>query len=820
MRVPERRIKSHLNLTVSEAPIDPLLFYAIPGTGGSDDDEATAPDEPRQLSDGARFLAGLMLDGTVEANGPIEFFEDRQHTGFEIDLTLESASSMSPEAARAQQAALGTLDWQWPGEYPIHNVTAQAHLSKDRLLVHSLTGRHDSEELAAKATVDWSVNDQPAVIDVQVNGTNMTFAPYLCDLLGSLAKQKQRDTLTRFWDQYDPRGAFDLILEYTAGGGRASASHRMDIAPKAISVMMDGTRVGLTDAGGHLVLGDETIRFANLSGQLECSGSPLGRLQLLGTYAWAGGQAATMSGELTEANLNEEFLGLATGRLADDTVSDQGESPDAPGNGLVSWAPRLSGNATFNLHFDEAGLLHEYVINATPTRADFTWASQRYELTSLLGNISLTPGRIDLNSVSGNFQDGSFTLNGWTRFVGDRLQSADLTYSGSATHLSNRVRMLIPDSPRQAVDAIDLRSDKPVRIEDATLTYSRPLVSDDEAGTSTPHLGPASFDFTTNMSVESAALDISVPVTELRANINVEASRASTPTSAAPVDYLITVDAQRMRVKDRAATNGMAQIESAPDGTALLLSRFSADCYGGHITAQGRIDMPDSDRTGGYHFDLVMDGVGIGPLINPPGLLAPDGEPAPPAQTGPDRAADEGNSSGTTRASLSVAGELGNRDSRRGRGMARVYNAKLYNVPVIMAVLQLSSLSLPIASAFDFVDLSFCLQGDSVQIEDLSLHSSNVVLNGAGTVDINSGALDLWLNTTARLRTPLLTDIWESLRDALLGIHVTGTLDEPVRSIVPFAHNDQGRRRVIGTQPSAASGEAEAAESQESRQGG
>lgn len=794
VRVPERRIKAHLQLTVKDAPIDPLLLYAIPGAGSQDDEKHEESDQ-RSLSDGAKFLAGLMIDGTLTADGPIVFNEEDKKTDFEMDLQLRSGKTMPPERAAEQLDGFRDLGWHWPDAYRMTDITGDAHLSRDRLTIHRLSGTHGNETLTSQATINWSVKDEPALIDVKVNGTNIAFARHLCDLLGSLAEPRHRETLDQFWAHYDPTGTFDLDLEYSAGGGRTSPRQRLVIMPESIAVLLDGVRVGMTNTTGSMTIAGGTIEFSDLAGGLQCNGTDIGLLVLRGNYGWSSGRPSSLEGTLSQGNLNEEFLSLAVGRFSDDANGATLQDPSTrSGKRFVALAPSCSGDASFTLYFDESGRTDSYEILATPTKARFDWGSDEYLLTSLHGQIHLVPGRIDLKHVSGSFQDGSFTLNGWMRFLRNRLQAAELTYSGVATHFSSRVRALIPDSPRRAVEAIQLRSDAPVRLEDATLSYSRAVASDTTGGAPAFLPVPAAFDFRSNMSVDAASLDISVPVTELRAAVNVHASRAAPVTHDDPVDYVITIDAERMRVKDRVATNGQAVLKSSPDGASLFLSRFTADCYGGHLTADGHIVLPNETATGSYVFDLQMDDVGIMPLINPPGSVLYEQRAR---QAGGGDEPDESNASGITRASLSIAGEFSRRETRRGRGMARVYRARLYNVPFIMAVLQLSSLSLPIASAFDFVDLSFHLQADAVEIENLSLQSSNVMLNGSGTVDISTGALDLWMYTTARLRTPLLTDIWESLRDSLLGIHVTGTLDEPVRAIVPFARNDQGRKRAI-----------------------
>ncbi|MFW5652890.1 MAG: hypothetical protein ACOC0P_02490, partial [Planctomycetota bacterium] len=157
--------------------------------------------------------------------------------------------------------------------------------------------------------------------------------------------------------------------------------------------------------------------------------------------------------------------------------------------------------------------------------------------------------------------------------------------------------------------------------------------------------------------------------------------------------------------------------------------------------------------------------------------------------TGRSGGVNDADTRGRLRASFSVVGKFGDPASRRGRGMVRVDGGTIYSVPLAVWVLQLSSLALPVSTGFDDAEVAFYIDGERVVFESIRLDSASIRLTGAGHVNATTRELSLALQTQSRMPAPILTPIWQTVRDTIFSLEVTGTIDSPkvrLRPRTPF----------------------------------
>ncbi|MCA9138248.1 MAG: hypothetical protein KDB00_15860 [Planctomycetales bacterium] len=134
---------------------------------------------------------------------------------------------------------------------------------------------------------------------------------------------------------------------------------------------------------------------------------------------------------------------------------------------------------------------------------------------------------------------------------------------------------------------------------------------------------------------------------------------------------------------------------------------------------------------------------------------------------------------GTLVASMNLEGLLGTRDLLRGQGRATVENANLYQVPVLMQLLNVLSITPTEDVAFTNADLEFRLSEDEIVFDDLKLWGSLIALHGKGTLD-RRRELDLTFNTRVSPRNTF-TRILRPLMDqryTLWTVDVTGPVDD------------------------------------------
>ncbi len=254
----------------------------------------------------------------------------------------------------------------------------------------------------------------------------------------------------------------------------------------------------------------------------------------------------------------------------------------------------------------------------------------------------------------------------------------------------------------------------------------------------------------------------------------------------------MALDINRLRAEGRLVEDITLDLVSGDLTGELRIPQAVGSCYDGVLTADATIQLARADQPGRYSSEIRLLDVKVAPFIaDSKTKLAARRAQAEAIEAGQQEPSELQSpfpnlNPGLASAHLALAGIIGDPESKRGRGEIQVLDGQLYEVPLNMWALQLSSLTLPIATSFEDADLLFHLKGSRVIFEKMQLESPLMSMNGTGQIELPSGKLDLRFKTASKLRAPLLSDLWEHLRDGFFSIHVTGTLDKPTTDLVPF----------------------------------
>ncbi|MEZ6095308.1 MAG: AsmA-like C-terminal region-containing protein [Pirellulaceae bacterium] len=145
--------------------------------------------------------------------------------------------------------------------------------------------------------------------------------------------------------------------------------------------------------------------------------------------------------------------------------------------------------------------------------------------------------------------------------------------------------------------------------------------------------------------------------------------------------------------------------------------------------------------------------------------------------------------SGTGQVGLRLSGDCESIDSLTGEGMMKMYKARIYELPVLLATLKQMRKFNEDRSAFDTCDIEFAIKGRKATINRMELQGDPISLIGNGVVDLEQN-VDLNFFTVAggnRLYVPVLTELYEASSQNILWIQVDGTLGDPQthRKILP-----------------------------------
>jgi hypothetical protein len=139
---------------------------------------------------------------------------------------------------------------------------------------------------------------------------------------------------------------------------------------------------------------------------------------------------------------------------------------------------------------------------------------------------------------------------------------------------------------------------------------------------------------------------------------------------------------------------------------------------------------------------------------------------------------------GTVHGRITVAGVAGDPSSRVGSGSICVRDARLAEVPVGLALLQLTQLMLPLNASLSRAESRFSLIDSVIHFDMLEADCSTLILSGRGSMDLSTGTIAIRLRN--RGTVPLLSDIVGSVMEQIFQIDLRGTLEDPRASIAPI----------------------------------
>ncbi len=126
---------------------------------------------------------------------------------------------------------------------------------------------------------------------------------------------------------------------------------------------------------------------------------------------------------------------------------------------------------------------------------------------------------------------------------------------------------------------------------------------------------------------------------------------------------------------------------------------------------------------------------------------------------------------------------VGNRHgwpSWQGKGDVRLYEADIYEIPQMLALLKVLRIRPPDTTGFTSSDIDFRLRGDRVYFDRIHFNGDAISLKGKGELDIDRHLdLEFYALVGRELNVPIVQTILRQASRQLLRIYVKGTLDRP-----------------------------------------
>lgn len=747
-----------VDINAADIPVDDLLIHALPdhavATEGESADRTSVQDA----------LRGLNLDGGIDIQARISPLEDSvpvAHDGSEMQLGYQVHADINDLSARPAPTAgadrsihltelRGTLDVSERG------MSARMRSNLGVSLLSEPATVEPAGEATLAFTADFTPSGEPSHVNASITRLDTT-AP-IEDAVRPLAAGSA-DKITTLRTQLKPSGFIDASIDMSLRGpdvtGEVSISNPENVAFEAL-----GGRVSLSVPEGAVavVLGSEReapadaepsalIRFGAFAAAVDYDQEPIGRIDANGTLAISRQiEPAGTDLELKwiDAPLSARAIGDLVRERLGDTVGDLYALHTPAGHFDLDLALRPN-------PADPTALAAWGTIR--PRFLTLTRFGQRLDFPSTSGSVHFGPEGGTVDGLTLNAEGTSLHIDGSWVIPSDAPPRIDLVASGWTTAQGEALRVMLPDQLHELAKNAELSVEGGVRLDRLSLSI-----------TGDPKQEGAIVRASGAAAVDRASMRVGPPITDLSGLIQFTAR-----TSPGSTSFDLGMIAKSLRVSNLLVTDARLRVASDPNDPTVIAPLISGSAHGGRFSGRATIGPdprnPDERRyfasihVAGARFASVLADLTKQPHTDP--IADPDA------------------SRGLLDAELTIEGVVGRDASQVGRGEMAISGGEVLSFPLLLPILQVANLQVPSRERLDLALSSFHLSEGRVTFEDMSVFSRSVELFGYGTMSWPTTDLDLRVVSRGARQFPLVSSVFEAIRNELISISVGGTLTQP-----------------------------------------
>ena len=701
----------------------------------------------------AELITNFRPSGSFSGTALVE--PDPAHAGsvnFSLALTGLAASPSLPGVTPTITLSDTTLAITTRAE--LFNISAQsiAHTQNSTAPISVTVASSQWDAPANNAGINLTVDAHALNLATNVAPVLEVFSPAaarrVTDVCASLIPDGAADIHASV--ALDPSGELDdLNLSFAS------------LAAPAVTLM--GTRLRAQDCTGSVAVHiasslPDTARltFQSFAAQVAEDAGPT-RVQCSGSLDINSAQHTHISsGDLQLVLTNARFESPALRSIAAAALP-------ALDDLLKDYNPR--GDFALNAHW-RPGSTAPFTGTLEPHTLDLSSDAARIARANIQGRLEFDPHQATLNNLTITSDSFVASFDGLVEFQKD-APNFDIGISLRASGLKPDLLAALPPAIRSLAQDLNLHAADSTTLELVDTRLSSPA----------PSHNPGDLSIAGRLLFSEINFDAGVDVTNARGELLFASTRssASSPTFTADASF------SSARAAGISLTNGHVRIQNGTEPGDVLIPSISASCHGGSLAANASVlhaSTPSNSTSPASpasptsrHFDLTLraSGVHFAPLVN-----ELQNTPATSTTAATDL------TRGVLDATLSLAGQTGLPDSRRGRLFATVGGGEVAQLPGMVAFVKLANFQLPLAEPLDHARAAAHIDGSLIGFEELSLASEGISLIGYGTMDWPSSKLDLRCDSRSNRRIPILSWTIEALRDELVTAKVGGTLKDPI----------------------------------------
>jgi len=374
-----------------------------------------------------------------------------------------------------------------------------------------------------------------------------------------------------------------------------------------------------------------------------------------------------------------------------------------------------------------------------------------YRLNEVAGTVQYSNGRFQLRNLSATHEETQVSINGACGVAPDGSWTVQLpNVIADRIYLNRDLLAALPKELGKAVERLNLRGD---------LCLQGSLAFSGIGGE------PPSTAWDVTVDVEDGSLQCGFAVDHLHGDVHLVGSSSNGTFSSRGE---LHVDSAMYRDIQLTNLHGPLYVDAAG-----ILFGFEADA-----DAQGRPPRPLLASAVGGQLSADIR-VGFEPEI--PFRVEVRLDRGDLAEFSREMALKGQTIRGQANALITLSGNRFGRSSWRGTGAVRLFDADIYEIPVMLALLKLLSIRQPDTTAFTNSEIDFRVQGEHVYLDRINFYGDAISLKGSGEMDLDR-RIDLKFYSLVgrgEVDLPVVRAVVRQASKQLLLIHVTGTLDDP-----------------------------------------
>jgi hypothetical protein len=608
--------------------------------------------------------------------------------------------------------------------YPMKHLSARLEIHDGFLKVVNCQMPHGGSTIRVTGTVRWRDRDalpttQPYGPDLRITASDL---PIDDDLMNAVP------AVQRAWMQGTGiAGKLDVDGHIFPNPGNARGSevnYAFDATLHDGKIQPDGGEVAMSGLAGQLHLTPGRLELRDMAanrGQSAVAGHAL--------IDWTSGQPKVA---ITASAKNLQ-LGQSLYQML----------PESARKGWDLMHPKGTIDATLE-YADTIGSVPDRLeLLITPRDLSVTPAPIPYRLDKLQGQIFVSLNQVVLRDLTAVHGTADISISG----KGDLGEHPawDLKLSAQQMTVDEELLRAVPDSVATVLRGLKVRGN--IGVELSRLAYW-PTGQPDAA------TDGADVDFAAKITMRGTSLDVGLPATNVQGDIDlaglVRDGRLFRLAGRCGVDSLL--------LAGRPGSDFKLTLAKDSDDALIQIPHVEGKFAAGDIAGDGQYAFPDNGPSK-YDLSLVLRDADVQQLTTPY----------------------DKELRGRLTASLQLGGTWNDPGSRRGHGDVSVVGQKMYDIPVMLGLMQITNLALPITSPFTEISTRYSLDGERVVFEQIDLKSKDMTMSGSGELNFAQRYVSLWMTTKnpALLALPVVGPLIGGADQELLRIHIKGTIEQP-----------------------------------------